>query len=128
MDSGMILDARDEVPFEPLLLLLPEELCWMLDRNFACEVNESFNMTIEFEKKNTNLFTSDGMAFRKYIVSNSVHFLVYPSACGYKSRSNTTWIPTTKGPQATYRARNISAPSRCIWFTEIMRLCLERAF
>ncbi|PSR70873.1 hypothetical protein PHLCEN_2v13235 [Hermanssonia centrifuga] len=38
MDSGMILDARDEVPFEPLLLLLPEELCWMLDRNFACEM------------------------------------------------------------------------------------------
>lgn len=39
MDSGMTLEHDVGDGFDPLAPLLPEELCWMLDRSFACEVN-----------------------------------------------------------------------------------------
>lgn len=40
MDSGMLLEQDNARPaFEPLSPLLPEELCWIIDRSFACEVS-----------------------------------------------------------------------------------------
>lgn len=39
MDSGMLLEQDERPPFDPLAPLLPEELCWILDRSFACEVS-----------------------------------------------------------------------------------------
>ncbi|KAI0933432.1 hypothetical protein AcV5_005579 [Taiwanofungus camphoratus] len=38
MDSGMVLEQHRRSPFEPLTLLLPQEVCWILDRSFACEM------------------------------------------------------------------------------------------
>ncbi|KAK7688903.1 hypothetical protein QCA50_007594 [Cerrena zonata] len=38
MDSGVILDTNRRLPFDPLTPLLPEEVCWILDRSFACEM------------------------------------------------------------------------------------------
>jgi N-alpha-acetyltransferase 35, NatC auxiliary subunit len=39
MDSGLILDEEAErPPFNPLVPLLPEEVCYILDRAIACEV------------------------------------------------------------------------------------------
>ncbi|KAI8974244.1 Mak10-domain-containing protein [Trametes punicea] len=38
LDSGMILEEQRRPPFEPLTPLLPEEVCWILDRSFACEM------------------------------------------------------------------------------------------
>jgi hypothetical protein len=39
MDSGLILDEDSERPqFNPLAPLLPEEVCYILDRAIACEV------------------------------------------------------------------------------------------
>ena len=39
MDSGLILNEEAERPqFNPLAPLLPEEVCYILDRAFACEV------------------------------------------------------------------------------------------
>ncbi|EKM56096.1 uncharacterized protein PHACADRAFT_122281 [Phanerochaete carnosa HHB-10118-sp] len=39
MDSGMLLEQDNTRPaFEPLTPLLPEELCWIIDRSFACEM------------------------------------------------------------------------------------------
>ncbi|KAJ3556462.1 hypothetical protein NM688_g2013 [Phlebia brevispora] len=38
MDSGMAIDHDVWDRFDPLSPLLPEELCWMLDRTFACEM------------------------------------------------------------------------------------------
>ena len=35
----MILEEQRRPPFDPLTPLLPEEVCWILDRSFACEVN-----------------------------------------------------------------------------------------
>lgn len=40
MDSGMSLDEEHRPPFDPLAPLLPEELCYILDRVCSCEVNE----------------------------------------------------------------------------------------
>ncbi|KAI0081399.1 hypothetical protein K474DRAFT_1587725 [Panus rudis PR-1116 ss-1] len=38
MDSGMILEQDQRPPFDPLNPLLSEEVCWILDRSFACEM------------------------------------------------------------------------------------------
>ncbi|KAI1791577.1 Mak10 subunit, NatC N-terminal acetyltransferase-domain-containing protein [Ganoderma leucocontextum] len=38
LDSGMILEEQRRPPFDPLTPLLPEEVCWLLDRSFACEM------------------------------------------------------------------------------------------
>ncbi|KAI0317487.1 Mak10 subunit, NatC N-terminal acetyltransferase-domain-containing protein [Amylostereum chailletii] len=38
MDSGVVLDEERRPPFEPLAPLLPEELCYILDRSFSCEM------------------------------------------------------------------------------------------
>ncbi|KAM5542815.1 hypothetical protein V8D89_003776 [Ganoderma adspersum] len=38
LDSGMILDEQRRAPFDPLTPLLPKEVCWLLDRSFACEM------------------------------------------------------------------------------------------
>lgn len=43
MDSGVILDEqKDRPPFESTRHLLPEELCWVMDRLTACEVRVRF--------------------------------------------------------------------------------------
>jgi N-alpha-acetyltransferase 35, NatC auxiliary subunit len=42
MDSGLILDEEARRPqFNPLAPLLPEEVCYILDRVIACEVRPS---------------------------------------------------------------------------------------
>jgi hypothetical protein len=42
MDSGLILDEEARRPqFDPLTPLLPEEVCYILDRVIACEVRPS---------------------------------------------------------------------------------------
>jgi hypothetical protein len=39
MDSGVLAPANPDAPaFDPLAPLLPDEVCWLLDRSFACEV------------------------------------------------------------------------------------------
>ena len=38
MDSGMVVEQERRPSFDPLTPLLPRELCWILDRSFACEV------------------------------------------------------------------------------------------
>ncbi|ETW85144.1 hypothetical protein HETIRDRAFT_236580, partial [Heterobasidion irregulare TC 32-1] len=38
MDSGMSLDEEHRPPFDPLAPLLPEELCYILDRVCSCEM------------------------------------------------------------------------------------------
>ena len=43
MDSGLVLDDEATKPqFNPLALLLPEEVCYILDRVIACEVRPVF--------------------------------------------------------------------------------------
>ncbi len=40
MDSGFARPEDDlKAPFDPLMPLLPEEVCWILDRALACEVS-----------------------------------------------------------------------------------------
>jgi len=38
MDSGMVLEEAQRPPFDPLAPLLPEEVCWILDRSISCEM------------------------------------------------------------------------------------------
>ncbi|KAF9228847.1 Mak10-domain-containing protein [Gyrodon lividus] len=37
-DSGMALMDQSRPDFDPLTPLLPEEVCWIIDRSFACEM------------------------------------------------------------------------------------------
>lgn len=40
MDSGAEVPGEtSNVAFDPLTPLIPEEVCWIMDRVFACEVN-----------------------------------------------------------------------------------------
>ena len=40
MDSGAALPGeKSHSEFDPFVPLLPEEVCWILDRALACEVN-----------------------------------------------------------------------------------------
>ena len=49
MDSGAAITSTDDdeeetrsmTPFDPLVPLLPEEVCWILDQALACEVSNS---------------------------------------------------------------------------------------
>ncbi|KAI6097765.1 hypothetical protein EDD16DRAFT_1666980, partial [Pisolithus croceorrhizus] len=36
-DSGLALLDDSRPPFDPLVPLLPEEICWIIDRAFSCE-------------------------------------------------------------------------------------------
>ncbi|THH13088.1 hypothetical protein EW146_g7094 [Bondarzewia mesenterica] len=38
LDTGMELDEERRPPFNPLTPLLPEELCYIMDRTFSCEM------------------------------------------------------------------------------------------
>ncbi|KAH9857479.1 Mak10-domain-containing protein [Lenzites betulinus] len=38
LDSGIILEGQRRSAFDPLTPLLPEEVCWIMDRSFACEM------------------------------------------------------------------------------------------
>lgn len=39
MDSGLTpSDTEGIQPFDPLMELLPQEICWILDKALACEV------------------------------------------------------------------------------------------
>jgi Mak10 subunit, NatC N(alpha)-terminal acetyltransferase len=38
LDSGLIVQEELRPPFNPLTPLLPEELCWILDRSLGYEV------------------------------------------------------------------------------------------
>ncbi|KAH9842464.1 Mak10-domain-containing protein [Rhodofomes roseus] len=38
MDSGMVTESQQRPPFDPLAPMLPQEICWILDRAFACEM------------------------------------------------------------------------------------------
>ena len=40
MDSGMVLEEARRPPFNPLSPLLPEEVCWILDRSISCKVDQ----------------------------------------------------------------------------------------
>lgn len=45
-DSGMALMDESRPTFDPLAPLLPEEVCWIIDRSFACEVNNQTHVNI----------------------------------------------------------------------------------
>ncbi|KAF8061759.1 Mak10 subunit, NatC N-terminal acetyltransferase-domain-containing protein [Lyophyllum atratum] len=38
LDSGLILEEYERLPFDPMTPLLPQELCWILDRSFSYEM------------------------------------------------------------------------------------------
>ena len=76
LDSGMSLEEQPRPPFNPLTPLLPEEICWILDRSFACEVNAhpwTYAMSPPEFFISICFVGTDGMAFREDALSERVH-------------------------------------------------------
>ena len=73
MDSGMQIEQDAFPQFDPLTPLLPEELCWMLDRTFACEVNGNLGLCIRVVQCIILSMSLDGMACRQHVVSIGLH-------------------------------------------------------
>jgi len=49
MDSGLVLDDDErKAQFDPLAPLLPEEVCYILDRVIACEVRPCVLLSCPF--------------------------------------------------------------------------------
>ena len=63
----MILEEQRRAPFDPLTPLLPEEVCWLLDRSFACEVNICYQLHLILHPIPT-LFLLYCMASRMFIL------------------------------------------------------------
>ncbi|KAF7323348.1 hypothetical protein HMN09_00115700 [Mycena chlorophos] len=38
LDSGMVIEGQQRPPFDPWAPLLPQEICWIIDRSFAYEM------------------------------------------------------------------------------------------
>lgn len=78
MDSGMILEQERKPPFDPLIPLLPQELCWILDRSFACEVTASYYLRVTYVHLSCTSVVIDGMACWEYSFSNGVYSAIRP--------------------------------------------------
>lgn len=79
MDSGAALPNGEQHPdFDPLSPLLPEEVCWIIDRSMACEVNADDGL-YSTARLCSLLYvrTTDALARRKRTRSDSLHLLVY---------------------------------------------------
>ena len=73
----MLLEENRRPPFDPLTPLLPEEVCWILDRSFACEVNASARAP---HRAGFHLLSfcvgTDGIAFREDAFAERLHHLI----------------------------------------------------
>ena len=68
--------------FDPLEPLLPEEVCWIIDRAFACEVNDQINVYVL-----CLVFMAcrapDGMAYWLHALPD--HILVFTRPCAERN-------------------------------------------
>ena len=73
MDSGMTIESERRPPFNPLEPMLPQEICWILDRAFACEVirHPPYRHVPTFMYPTP--VASDGMAHRLQFDANSLY-------------------------------------------------------
>lgn len=77
MDSGLILDEEARKPqFNPLTPLLPEEVCYILDRVIACEVRPSPGCSVMHSSDNNKMEWHAGYTLPQTIYSCLyVHYL-----------------------------------------------------
>lgn len=74
MDSGVVRTEFSRNQFDPLAPLLPEEVCWIMDRMFAAEVIDSpllFNFAALKPSPH-----QDVMAFRQLVISERLHLSI----------------------------------------------------
>jgi hypothetical protein len=80
LDSGVVIDDEDKrPPFDALTPLLPEEICWILDRSFAYEVNWDRLLFINVLAQNLYSTIPDGMACWQHPFTNRVYSSFHPS-------------------------------------------------
>lgn len=85
LDSGMILEEQRRPPFDPLTPLLPEEVCWLLDRSFACEVNDH-GVAALYRIQSFMLFRTitDGMACGEDALAERLHHSLCAPSAGHQ--------------------------------------------
>lgn len=106
LDSGMILEEQRRPPFDPLAPLLPEEVCWILDRSFACEVNDPALPCIY--TISCRLYRWNGMRAKRShkAYSPSSSYITCPTSTQSTSRR-------MSAKSRTQHARDGSLPSSC---------------
>ena len=86
MDSGAPLPSGEQQPnFDPLTPLLPEEVCWILDRAMACEVNADDGLSRTSRVcSSLYLVPIDALARRECSCSDGVYLLIHASPADYQ--------------------------------------------
>lgn len=117
----MILEGDDKPPFDPLAPLLPEEICWILDRAFACEVN-----TLRVSPSDSLIPRCPvRMARRKHAFADDIHASLRALSSGHQPGTPPTWTPATRRPDASAGADHAGVTRWGIWFAEVMRFIME---
>ena len=80
MDSGAPLpEGERQLEFDPFTPLLPEEVCWILDRAMACEVNADDGLYGVIHACSSLYIRNllDALARRQRARSDGLHLFVY---------------------------------------------------
>ena len=114
MDSGMTIESERRPPFNPLEPMLPQEICWILDRAFACEVIRNSPCRHVPTFMYSTHVALDGVAHRLQFDANSLH----PPICSPSGRSQPGLhrAPTSLGilrSPAPARAHHLSTVRQC---------------
>lgn len=106
MDSGMVLEEAQRPPFDPLAPLLPEEVCWILDRSISCEIAWHTGSTLSqtvytflyghavAEMHTDYLLDFEGDPSRPVEL---VTLVLRAAALAVMKRCNTAWVGLAKG-------------------------------
>ena len=84
MDSGAPLPEGEQQPeFDPFTPLLPEEVCWILDRAMACEVNADDGLYGVIHACSSLYIRNllDALARRQCARPDGLHLFVYAQPC-----------------------------------------------
>ena len=125
MDSGMVSEGDQRPPFEPLAPLLPEEVCYILDRAFIVEVNAQLARYPTTTYLPADTVVIDGMACRVFPPTDSLYSDVCPSSRAARSECDASVLCASMRPRAATGARERGFASRDVRPAEVLRPGLE---
>lgn len=118
----MVGADEERRPFNALAPLLPEELCWILDRSFAYEVNVAHPpncfLGVVMYFVIFLLCYPDGMARWEQPIADSVHIALRAPSRRIRTRSHPSMLNPKTWPST--RIGHYSTEGRCIGTFEML--------